>query len=139
MKTYKADKNGPVIYLMVGYLLLMVFAFVLDSEGFFERTYLFFPFILPFSIGLWALLDTSYQIEGGKLRYRSGFLRGEIEITTIKEILKGKTRWIGPKPALATNGLIIKYNRFEDVYLAPKNNKEFIADLLKIKHQITVS
>lgn len=39
--------------------------------------------------------------------------------------------WSGIKPALATNGLLIKFNSYGEVYIAPENNDELIADLLK--------
>jgi hypothetical protein len=85
------------------------------------------------------LFHTYYQIKGDKLIYRSGFIRGKIDVKHIKEILPGKTRWIGLKPALSTGGIIIKYNRFDDIYLAPENNEELIADLLKLNKDILVS
>jgi len=46
--------------------------------------------------------------------------------------------WSGIKPALARNGLIIKYAKYEEIYLAPENNDEMVADLLKINSEIKV-
>lgn len=34
--------------------------------------------------------------------------------------------WSGTKPALAKNGLIIKLNTYEKVYIAPIDNNEMI-------------
>lgn len=113
-----------MLYLMIGYVVMMVGIFFLDKETFFENRYLFVLIIVPSALILWPLLHTYYQIKDGKLIYRSGFIHGEIDINNIKEIIKGKTMWVGLKPALATGGLIIKYNRFDDIYLAPKNNDE---------------
>lgn len=138
MKTYKANKKG-MLYLMIGYVVMMVGIFFLDKETFFENRYLFVLIIVPSALILWPLLHTYYQIKDGKLIYRSGFIHGEIDINNIKEIIKGKTMWVGLKPALATGGLIIKYNRFDDIYLAPKNNDELIEDLLKLNRDIVVS
>src|SRR5690554_492239 len=138
MKTYKANKKG-MLYLMIGYVVMMVGIFFLDKETFFENRYLFVLIIVPSALILWPLLHTYYQIKDGKLIYRSGFIHGEIDINNIKEIIKGKTMWVGLKPALATGGLIIKYNRFDDIYLAPKNNDELIEDLLKLNGAIAVS
>jgi|SRR5690606_6996918 len=138
MKTYKANKKG-MLHLMIGYVVMMVGIFFLDKETFFENRYLFFLIIVPSALILWPLLYTYYQIKDNKLIYRSGYIRGEIDINNIKEINKGKTRWIGLKPALATGGIIIKYNRFDDVYLAPQNNEELVKDLLKLNEDIVVS
>lgn len=139
MTTYQANKKGPVTYLIIAYFGFLAVLFFNDPDNFFEKTYWYSPFILPVGLGLWALFHTFYKIKDNKLIYRSGYMHGEIDINTIKEIIKGKTRWIGLKPALATGGIIIKYNRFDDVYLAPKNNEELIADLLKLNGNIMVS
>ena len=128
-----------MLYLMIGYVVMMVGFFFLDKETFFENRYLFVLIIVPSALILWPLLHTYYQIKDDKLIYRSGFIHGEIEIHNIKEIIKGKTMWVGLKPALATGGIIIKYNRFDDIYLAPKNNEELIEDLLKMNGDIVVS
>jgi len=128
-----------MLYLMIGYVVIVVGIFFLDKETFFENRYLFVLIIVPSALILWPLLHTYYQIKDGKLIYRSGFIHGEIDINNIKEIIKGKTMWVGLKPALATGGLIIKYNRFDDIYLAPKNNEELIEDLLKLNRDIVVS
>lgn len=66
-------------------------------------------------------------------------MKGEIEISKIREIIKGKTIWTGVRPALATKGLIIKYNKYNEVYIAPENNDKVIEDLLKINEQIIIS
>jgi len=47
--------------------------------------------------------------------------------------------WSGTKPALAKNGLIIKYSKYDEIYLAPENNNEMVTDLLKINPNIKVS
>jgi hypothetical protein len=67
------------------------------------------------------------------------FLRGKIEIQNIHEILKGKARWSGIKPALARKGLIIKFNIYGEIYIAPENNDEMISDLLKLNSKIKIS
>lgn len=137
MKTYQANKKG-MLYLMIGYFVMLVGIFFLDKETFSQKPYLFVPTLLPSALILWPLLHTYYQIKDNKLIYRSGFIQGEIEIHNIKEIVKGKTMWVGLKPALATKGIIIKYNRFDDIYFSPKDNEELIGDLLKLNREIVV-
>ena len=58
----------------------------------------------------WVYHDTSYKITKKYFKYRSGPIRGKIELSRIKEIIKGKTLWTGLKPATASKGLIIKYD-----------------------------
>jgi len=138
MKVYKANRNGFVVYLLAGILLLTVVIFLLDRATFTEKPFILLPLISPIALLAWIYFDTSYSIENDRLRYRSAFIRGEINVGSIREIIVGKTMWNGVKPALAKNGLIIKYNKYDDIYLAPENNQELVADLLKINHTIEV-
>jgi len=138
MKIYKANRKGFINYLLIGFMFLPIFIFFLDKETFMEKPYILLPLLSPFILILWIYFDTYYKIENDKLFYRSGFLRGKIEIPTIKEIIKGKTMWSGIKPALAQKGLIIKYNRYDKIYIAPESHDEIITDLLKINSNINI-
>lgn len=139
MKIYKPNKKGFINYLLIGSILLPIVVFMLDKNTFTENPFILLPLLSPLILILWIYFDTSYKIENNTLIYRSGFLRGNIEITTIKEILKGKTLWIGTKPALARNGLVIKFNKYDEIYIAPENNSQIIADLLKINSEIKIT
>jgi len=139
MKIYKAKRKGLIHYLLIGFVLLPIVIFLLDKSTFTEKPFILLPLLSPLIILFWIYFDTYYKIENNKLLYRSGFLRGEIEIPNIKEIRKGKTKWSGTKPALATNGLIIKYNAYDEIYIAPENNSEMIVDLLKVNSEIKIT
>ena len=45
---------------------------------------------------------------------------------------------VGFKPALATKGLIIKYNKYDDIYISPNSNDTFIEAVLKINSNIKI-
>jgi len=47
--------------------------------------------------------------------------------------------WSGTKPALARNGLIIKFNKYDEIYIAPERNNELISDLLKVNPEIKIT
>ena len=138
MKIYKANKKGFAKYLLVGSILLPLLIFSLDKSTFIDKPFILLPLLSPLALIAWAYFGTVYKIEENNLIYRSAFLRGKIAILDIKEIQKGKTMWSGIKPALARNGLIIKYAKYEEIYLAPENNDEMVADLLKINSEIKV-
>lgn len=139
MKTYKANRKGYINYLLIGALLLPILIFFLDKPTFIRNPYILLPLLSPIILVLWIYFDTFYKIENNELIYRSGFLRGRIDIPEIKEIVVDKTRWGGIKPALATNGLIIKFNRYDEIYIAPENNDEMIADLLELNPGIKIT
>ena len=87
---------------------------------------------------IWIFYGTFYKIEKNILKYYSGPIRGCIDINKIRTIYKGKTKWVGMKPATATKGLIIKYDKFNDIYISPKSNDDFIKKLLEINNKIKV-
>ena len=139
MKTYKANRKGLINYLLIGVVLLPIAIFFLDKDTFTENPYILLPLLSPLALVLWIYFDTFYKIEKHQLIYRSGFLRGRIDISDIKEIVVNKTMWSGIKAAMATKGLIIKFNKYDEIYMAPENNDELIADLLKVNSGIKIT
>ncbi len=98
--------------------------------------------ILTLVIGmfLWIWFDTYYIIKDDKVYYKSAFIKGVISISIIHEIEKNKGLYAGMiKPALSTKGLILKYNRYDDILISPERADEFIAELQKINPEIKVS
>lgn len=138
MKTYKAKKGGLITCILLGILAVPLLTYLFDPRPFNERLNFLMIFLMPSTIIFWPYFDTYYQIDNQILKYKSGYIKGAIEIGFITNILKGKTRWVGIKPALATGGLIVKYNRYDDVYLAPEDSETFIKDLLSVNPSIQV-
>lgn len=138
MKIYKVNRKGSINYLLIGLTILPIVVFFLYKNTFLENPFVLLPLWSPLLLVLWIYFDTHYKIENNELIYRSGFLKGKIEISTIKEIQKGKTMWSGLKPALARNGLIIKFNKYDAIYIAPQDNEELIADLLSFNAKIKI-
>jgi len=139
MKIYKAKRKGYIRYVLIGVLVFPIIIFCLDMNTFIEKPFIAFPFFVAASLILWIYFDTYYKIDNNELIYSCGFVKGKIDILSFKEILKGKTMWSGLKPALATKGLVIKYNKYDEIYVAPESNDEMISDLLKINPEIKIS
>lgn len=93
---------------------------------------------LPLSLFAWIYFDTRYIIRDHHLHYRSAFIRGTIDVNKIREITVGQTSWAGVRPATAPKGLLIKFNSFDEVYISPENDSQFVAELLNINHRIIV-
>ncbi|MBD0823508.1 PH domain-containing protein [Aestuariibaculum marinum] len=138
MKIYKAKRKGLINYLLFGALVLPIVIFILDKNTFAQRPILLMPLAGPLILLIWIYFDTTYKVSDGNLYYRSAFLRGKIKISSIREIAKGKTKWSGIKPALSTNGLIVKFNKYDEVYIAPESNDELVNDLLKQNSEISI-
>lgn len=139
MKTYKANRKGLINYILIVAVILPIFVFFLDKNTFLENPFILLPLLSPLILILWIYFNTYYKIENNELIYRSGFLNGKIGISKIKEILKGKTLWVGIKPALSKNGLIIKFNEYDEIYIAPLSNEELISDLIELNSRIKIT
>jgi hypothetical protein len=97
-------------------------------------------FVLLGCLFLWIWFDTYYIIKDDKVCYKSAFIQGSISISIINGIEKNKGLYSGAiKPALSTKGLILKYNRYDDMYISPEKETEFIAELQKINPAIKLS
>ena len=136
MKTYKAKRGRSILFIIGATAILLLLIFFQGIETFTESPYMLLLLLSPLAILLWHYFDTSYRVEKDILYYRSGFLRGKIDVKDIKKITIGKTMWAGFKPALAQNGLIIRYKRSSEVYLAPESNDKMVTDLLRINPDI---
>ena len=88
---------------------------------------------------LWFYFGTNYKLTDTELIYRSGPIRGKIKIDEIREIVKGKTMIAGLKPATAEKGLIVKYRKYDEVYISPVSNDQFVAEILKHNPKIIIS
>lgn len=111
--------KGPLQIDMIGVIgfLLLVFIFIL---------HLFFK--------------TEYTIDNTKLKIKCGlFYYTTIEIDEIKEI--SKTKNIISSPAPSFDRIEIKYGKFDEIIISPKNKFDFAKDLTqinpKIKNNIT--
>lgn len=88
---------------------------------------------------LWLYFGTNYKLTKTELWYKSGPIQGKIEINSVREIIVGKSLWSGLKPATARNGLIIKYNKYNEIYISPSSNSEFVEKILELNPKIKIN
>ena len=141
--SFNSSKNKytvSLLWLTVLFLFIAPFLPPKESETQIE---LIIATIVLYSLNafiIWILLDTKYTIRENQLYYASGIIRGKINIASIHK-LEHVTTWHGTsllKPALGTKGLTVHYNKFDDIYISPKEKEKFIAELLKINPEIDV-
>lgn len=102
----------------------------------------FWPFIviaLVMGLLLWFFYGTDYEIREGRLYYKTGPIRGSVAVSEIREIAKGETQWVGLKVATARNGLILKYNKYDEIYISPDTNDSFIESMLALNPDIVIT
>ncbi len=133
MKFY--SKKGKLIIIVMVLLLAMIIW--LSVQQAWSAVAIF---VAVEGVFIWMWFDTYYIIKDDKVYYKSAFIKGAISISIIHEIEKNKGLYAGMiKPALSTKGLILKYNKYDDMYLSPEREDEFIAELQKINPEIKVS
>jgi hypothetical protein len=92
------------------------------------------------AILIWILLDTKYAIKEEIITFNSGPFRGKININSIRKIERhsGLIVPVTYKPALNTAGLIVYYNKYDEIYISPNQEAIFLEELLKINPKIEV-
>lgn len=119
-------------------VVLMVLAGMLAVQQDGPEQWMVVILVLVAGLLIWLWFATYYEIEGNELRYRSGPINGKIAINLIRTVVKNKTQFSGLKPALASNGCVVEYEKYNEIYLSPKDQDGFIAELLKINPAIEV-
>lgn len=87
---------------------------------------------------IWAWCDTYYISDDKLLHYKSAFLKGTIDISKINKIERHSGLYAGVKPSLSAKGIVINYNKWDDIYLSPANLDQFIGALKAINPRISV-
>jgi len=136
----KKDILFSTIILGLNTFLIGIILFGLISGTMEKHEY--WTIILVFGVvGLlfWMYFGTNYELSKDEFIYRNGPINGKISIHRITEIVKGKTLWVGCRPATSRKGLIVKYDKYNEIYISPKTNEVFIEKILEINNKIKIS
>ena len=91
--------------------------------------------ILIFGLITHMFFNTVYTIEENKINIKCGFFTYKpVTISDIKEITKSSN--IISSPAASFDRIEIKYGKFEELIISPKNKFEFAEHLTKLNPQI---
>lgn len=120
--------------------MIIIFLLVMGGVSLLGNAYIVIPLLaLVIAYLIWMWFDTYYTIANDKLFYRCALLKGSVNINTITEVVKNERLLSGVKPALSLNGLIIKYNQWDEIYVSPKGDDEFIDALRRVNQNIMVT
>ena len=125
---------GSVVFLSGFSILGVVFGWIENTDF-----WILIPFAAITALFLWIYFGTHYIVTETELIYRSGPLRGRIQIDQIREIVKGKTLYAGIKPATASKGLIVRFGKYDEIYISPDSNESFITEILERNSQVIIS
>lgn len=136
---FKSRKDILFHILITASVGLVLFRIFLNGKEKYAFMWTDILLLLVVAFLLWIYFGTEYELTEKELKYRSGPIRGQIEIKNIKEIIKGKSLWSGLKPAMARNGLIVKYGKYDEIYISPKTNDKFVDKILEINENIKIT
>jgi hypothetical protein len=135
---FKAKRGTYIKALVTTFFIAPVLVILFFPETMLEKPVAVAILFIPFLILLWIYIDTSYTLVDDTLLYRSAFIRGSISINNIQKVIKGKTAWSGIRPATALNGLLIVFDKADEIYISPENNDQFVSELLRRNERIKV-
>jgi hypothetical protein len=110
---------------------------IYQDENTFEAVIFGLVFLLIISFLIAAIFTTHFTFESDHLLCKYSFWKHKIPFATIKKIERQQSFvYAGWKMSTAIKGLIITYNRYDELLISPENEDEFIIKLnSKIQHK----
>lgn len=117
----------------------LVYPIFMSVTSIVEGEWLGWLLLVGIVLFIWLISwSTRYIIDGNQLIVKCLFVVNDtIEITKIRKI--EKTNSVLSSPALSLDRIAIRYNKFDEVYLSPKERQLFIDELVAIHPEIEVT
>ncbi len=131
--------------LIIGAVTLLMF-YILYAALFLDATPNFWinSFLILMVAGLLfvilsAFFFTKYTVTPTYLEITSGLRKRSIPLDSIRELDMEKTLWTGERYGTALNGVVIKYNKFDEAYVTPSSNEKFVEEIKKYNPELRIS
>jgi hypothetical protein len=137
-KSRKDPLYTSIFGAIIAFLYFSTFYFIVDGNN---VTAKIVTVAITAAVGIllvWMLLGTSYILNKEYLRYQTGPIKGKIALDTIRQVEVGKTLYVGLKPATARKGIVIHYNKYDEIYISPESNSRFVEEMKKLNPKIEV-
>ncbi|MFD0797785.1 PH domain-containing protein [Maribacter chungangensis] len=128
-----------IVFGVLSFVIVLIITGILKDEMAPEERWVMIPVSLVIGLVLWLYFGTCYELNQNEFIYWYGPFSGKVSIHKIREVVKGKTVYVGFRPATARNGLIIKYDTYGELYISPETNDSFIKRLLELKSDVIIS
>lgn len=87
---------------------------------------------------VWIVKSTYYIVEDETLHYHSGPFRGNVNLKEIYRLEINKTLWMSNHPATSMRGIIVRYKKYDEIYISPKDKEGFVKACLAVNPDIEV-
>ena len=136
----KRDYTFPIIFLFVFIVYACISIYVILTEKNFSILWGFSGVLALLGILFYTILKTTYFIfEEDNLVCKSLFVKRSIPYSSIRKIEKQKGLYAGLKMSTSMKGLVIYYNKFDELLISPEKVDEFIAEVEKRKTNFLVN
>ncbi|MCD9015997.1 PH domain-containing protein [Parachryseolinea silvisoli] len=133
---YPSRKGVLTGSIMAGVVLFMIGEMLLIPA--LQKPSVYAIFCLPIALMAWTWFGTSYRIDASHLHFASGPFRGKIALADITQVTCGETMWAGYRPALARKGIVVRYKRWNEIYISPQKQETFVTELVTLNPKIVV-
>ena len=135
----KIVHTSKVSYGLLIFIFLLIFAPMIpvwiDGKITDKTTTSLVLMVVLFGFILHLFLSTTYTIDHGTLRIRSGIIPYRpIQISEIREIAKTKILYSSPAPSF--DRIVIKYGNARSIIVSPKDKVAFAKDLCHLNPKI---
>lgn len=140
-KVFKSRKDQIfiwIIIIVVSIMLTLSISHIILGGLKLESVVLLLINLAVSTLLFWIFFGTRYELDKKEIRYFFGPFKGKILIADVKQITKNTTKWVGIKPSTARKGLVIKYKKYDEIYISPDSNDAFIKEILKLKANIKI-
>jgi len=131
----KRDNTFPIIFLFVFILYSGIASYSIIAENDYSVIWPFSGVLLFLALLLYLIIKTTYFVfEENQLVCRSLFFKRNISYSDIRKVEKQKGLYAGLKMSTAWKGLVVHYNKYDELIISPKREEEFI---LEIKNRLS--
>lgn len=126
----KRDKTFPIIFLFLFVIYLGLACFSVITENDYSVVWPFSGVLLFLALLFYLILKTTYFVfEENELVCRSLFFKRSISYLAIRKVEKQKGLYAGLKMSTTWKGLIIQYDKYDELLISPEREEEFIMEL----------
>ncbi len=134
-KTYKSKISYPLLLFVFGVFFIPFFVGEKNNIFGYKTLLILLFLVLCFGYVSYTFFNTKYTIKGDFLYIKSGFFKYKpINIKTITKLQK--TSNIISSPAMSFDRIEIKYGKFDEIIISPKDKVGFAKDLTTINPNI---
>ena len=130
----KRDNTFLFIFLFVFVLYSVIASYSIIAENDYSVIWPFALVLAFLTLLFYLIVKTTYFVfEEHQLVCRSLFFKRSIPYSDIKKIEKQKGLYVGFKMSTAWKGLVVHYNKYDELLVSPEREEEFIQE---IQHRI---